>query len=45
MPHGRSGITSLAISPTDSKTAYAADASKIYRTTDGGKTWTAVPTS
>lgn len=37
-------ITSLAISPTDAKTAYAADSSKIYETTDGGKTWTAVPT-
>jgi hypothetical protein len=39
-----SEIRSLAISPIDGKIAYAADASKIYKTADGGKTWTAVPT-
>jgi hypothetical protein len=38
-------ITSLAISPTDAKTAYAADSSTMYKTIDGGKTWTALPTS
>ena len=38
-----SEIRSLAISPIDGKIAYAADASKIYKTADGGETWTAVP--
>lgn len=38
-----SEISSLAISPADPDIAYAADASKIYKTGDGGKTWTAVP--
>ncbi len=37
-------ITSLAISPLDGKTAYAADASKIYKTTDGGRNWAAIMT-
>lgn len=36
-------IGSLAISPTDAGTAYAADASTVYKTTDGGKTWAAMP--
>jgi photosystem II stability/assembly factor-like uncharacterized protein len=40
-----SEITSVAISPTDRETAYAADAAKIYKTTDDGKTWNTVATS
>jgi hypothetical protein len=35
-------ILHLAISPTDENVAYAADASTIYRTTDGGKAWTVI---
>ena len=38
-------ITSLAISPADPNIAYAADASTIYKTSDGAKTWTVVPTA
>lgn len=37
-------ITSVAISPTDGKVAYASDSSRIFKTTDGGKTWTSVAT-
>lgn len=32
-------ITSIALSPLDGATAYAADASRIFKTTDGGVTW------
>lgn len=35
----------LAISPADDEIAYAADSSAIYKTADGGQSWTAVPTS
>lgn len=35
-------LTSLAISPTDPNVAYAADASTIYQSADGGKTWSAM---
>jgi photosystem II stability/assembly factor-like uncharacterized protein len=35
-------ITSLAISPAGSGTAYAADATTIYGTTDGGVTWSVI---
>lgn len=36
-------IASLAISPVDATVAYAADSSRIYKTTDSAKTWTALP--
>ncbi|MGH2725965.1 MAG: WD40/YVTN/BNR-like repeat-containing protein, partial [Actinomycetota bacterium] len=35
-------VTSLAISPVDGQVAYAADALTIFKTIDGGKTWTVV---
>jgi photosystem II stability/assembly factor-like uncharacterized protein len=35
----RAGITSLAISAADGNVAYAADQSRIWKTTDGGTTW------
>ena len=35
-------VTSLAISPLDGEVAYAADALTIFKTVDGGKTWTVV---
>ncbi len=44
LPRGAE-IAYLAISPTDGNIAYAADSSKIYKTTDGGKNWTGVSTS
>jgi photosystem II stability/assembly factor-like uncharacterized protein len=34
--------TSLAISPVDGKVAYASDAMTIYKTVDGGKSWTVI---
>ena len=38
----RVAATSLAISPVDGEVAYAADALTIFKTVDGGKTWTVV---
>lgn len=35
-------VTSLAISPVDGEVAYAADAMTIFKTVDGGKSWTVV---
>ncbi|HVL89638.1 MAG TPA: hypothetical protein VM841_05310 [Actinomycetota bacterium] len=37
-------IAYLTISAADGNVAYAADSSKIYKTTDGGTSWTRVPT-
>lgn len=42
LPQGAE-IGSLAISAADANVAYAADSSTIYKTTDGGSSWTAVP--
>lgn len=44
LPRGAE-LAYLAISPADGEVAYAADASAIYKTTDGGASWTSVPTS
>ncbi|MGH8309325.1 MAG: hypothetical protein ACRETX_05980, partial [Steroidobacteraceae bacterium] len=41
LPQGAE-IAHLAISPTDGNVAYAADWSRIFKTADGGKTWTAM---
>lgn len=38
-------VTAIAISPLDGETAYAADSSRLFTTTDGGKTWTQLPTA
>ncbi len=38
----RAAATSLAISPVDGEVAYAADALTIFKTVDGGKSWTVV---
>lgn len=38
-------ITSIAISPADPLAAFAADASTVYKTLDGGRSWSAVSTA